>query len=196
MSRPRDVGRRDELLDGIVADCAEHGLGSRSLRDIADHVGTSHRMLIHHFGSREELMVAVVQAVEARQQTLQDQLTGTPTEALTTLWGHLSDPQLRPLERLFFESYSRGANGEAPFDRLLPGAVESWLVDDGGDPATRRLGLAVIRGLLLDLVATGDTVGTAAALARFAELTEAALRPEMPCGHATAAGVSSGSAGS
>ena len=177
MSRPRDLRRREELLDAVVADCAERGLGSHSLRDIADHIGTSHRMLIHHFGSREELMVAVVEAVEARQQTLQDELTGTPTEALTTLWCQLSEPQLRPLERLFFESYSRGANGEAPFDRLLPGAVESWLIDDGGDPAARRLGLAVIRGLLLDLVATGDEAGTAAALARFAELAEAALHP-------------------
>ncbi len=177
MSRPRDPRRREELLDAVVADCAEHGLGSRSLRDIADHIGTSHRMLIHHFGSREELMVAVVQAVEARQQMLQHELTGTPTEALTTLWRQLSEPQLRPLERLFFESYSRGASGETPFDRLLPGAVESWLVDDGGDPAARRLGLAVIRGLLLDLVATDDEAATTAALARFAELVDAALRP-------------------
>ena len=64
------LGRRDELLAAVVADCAEHGLGNRSLRDIADHVGTSHRMLIHHFGSREELLVAVVQEVEARQAAL------------------------------------------------------------------------------------------------------------------------------
>jgi AcrR family transcriptional regulator len=177
VSRPRDLRRREELLDAVVADCAEHGLGSRSLRDIAEHVGTSHRMLIHHFGSREELMVAVVEAVEARQHRLQAELSGTPTEALTALWRQLSDPQLRPLERLFFESYSRGANGESPFDRLLPGAVDSWLVDDDGDPAARRLGLAVIRGLLLDLVATGDEDGTAAALARFAELVEAGARP-------------------
>ena len=86
------------------------------------------------------------------------------------MWAHLSAPQLRPLERLFFECYARGANGEAPFDQLLPGAVESWLADDGGDPALRRLGLAVVRGLLLDLVATGDEAATAAALARFADL--------------------------
>ena len=114
--------------------------------------------------------------VVARQHRLQAELTGTPTEALATLWRQLSDPQLRSLERLFFESYSRGANGEPPFDRLLPGAVDSWLVDDGGDPAARRLGLAVIRGLLLDLVATGDEAGTAAALARFAEFVEGAPR--------------------
>jgi AcrR family transcriptional regulator len=172
VSRPRDLRRRDELLAAVVADCAEHGLGNRSLRDIADHVGTSHRMLIHHFGSREELMVAVVQAVEARQADLAGELGGSPADQLSAMWSHLSAPQLRPLERLFFESYARGANGEAPFDQLLPAAVDSWLVDDGGDPALRRLSLAVVRGLLLDLVATSDEAGTAAAIARFADLLD------------------------
>jgi AcrR family transcriptional regulator len=173
MSRPRDLVRRDELLAAVVADCAERGLGHRSLREIAEHVGTSHRMLIHHFGSREELMVAIVEAVEARQAELAASLGGTAAEQLVPMWSHLSDPALRPLERLFFESYSRGANGEAPFDRLLPGAVESWLVAEGVDPALRRLGLAVVRGLLLDLVATGDRAATTAALERFAALVAA-----------------------
>jgi AcrR family transcriptional regulator len=174
MPRPRDHARRAALLDAVVADCAAHGLGQRSLREIAEHVGTSHRMLLHHFGSRDALVVAVVQAVEARQAALAGDLDGAPAEQLATMWAHLSDPELRPLERLFFESYARGANGEAPFDQLLPGAVTSWLADDGrdggGDPALRRLGLAVVRGLLLDLVATGDRDATTAALERFAEL--------------------------
>jgi AcrR family transcriptional regulator len=176
MSRPRDVARRDELLAAVVADCAAHGLGHRSLRDIAENVGTSHRMLIHHFGSREELMVAVVQAVEARQAELAAAQTGLPAQQLRTMWEGLSAPAMRPLERLFFESYARGANGEAPFDQLVPGAVDSWLVADGGDPPLRRLMLAVVRGLLLDLAATGDTNATTAALERFTSLVATATR--------------------
>ena len=117
-------------------------------------------------------MVAVVQAVEARQAALASELSGPPAAQLTTMWQQLSARQLRPIERLFFECYSRGANGEAPFDQLVPAAVDSWLAEDGGDPAMRRLGLAVVRGLLLDLVATGDEAGTAAALARFADLVD------------------------
>ncbi len=182
MSRPRDFGRRDELLAAVVADCAEHGLGHRSLRDIADHIGTSHRMLIHHFGSREDLMVAVVQAVEARQVELATALDGPPAAQLGQMWAHLSEPALRPLERLFFESYARGANGEAPFDRLLPGAVESWLPADDRDPALRRLGLAVMRGLLMDLVATDDHAATTAALERFATLVSAGDVSPSPSG--------------
>ena len=85
------------------------------------------------------------------------------------------DVVLRPFERLFFECYSRGVQGEQPFARMLPGAVEDWLVDDGTtartiDPALTRLGLAVARGLLLDLVATQDDDGVDAAAKAFIEL--------------------------
>jgi AcrR family transcriptional regulator len=163
------------LLAAVIDTCAERGLGNRSLRDIANEVGTSHRMLIHHFGSRDELMVAVVQAVEARQGEVASTLAGPPATRMNQMWDHLSDPSLRALERLFFESYARGANGEAPFDQLIPGAVDVWLRAPPGaeaevDPALTRLALAVVRGLLLDLVATGARAETTAALRRFVEL--------------------------
>ena len=92
------------------------------------------------------------------------------------MWADLRRPELRPSERLFFECYARAAHGEAPFDRLLPGAVDGWPdavdVRTGGtaDPAMVRLGLAVTRGLLLDLVAIDDDEGVDAAAARFVEL--------------------------
>jgi AcrR family transcriptional regulator len=180
VSRPPDDRRRAELLAAVVATCAERGLGPRSLRDIAAEVGTSHRMLIHHFGSREGLLVAVFEEVEARQAALAASLAASPGELLTSMWTHLSDPALRSSERLFFECYARGANGEPPFDRLVPAAVDDWLrpATTGGpvpdaDPALTRLALAVVRGLLLDLVATGATDETTAALHRFAALVEA-----------------------
>jgi AcrR family transcriptional regulator len=162
-------------LAAVVETCAERGLGERSLRDIAEAAGTSHRMLIHHFGSREGLMVAVVREVEARQAALAAGLGGGPAERLGEMWEHLSDPSLRTFERLFFECYARGANGEAPFDALLPEAVDSWLASepaDRVDPALTRLALAVVRGLLLDLVATGDTAATTTALRRFTALLD------------------------
>jgi hypothetical protein len=80
------------------------------------------------------------------------------------------------LERLFFECYSRAAQGEKPFARMVPDAVNGWLAEvealaDGPvDPAMVRLGLAVVRGLLLDLVATDDDAGVDAAANAFASL--------------------------
>jgi len=173
MPRPPDTQRRQELLDALIDAFAAAGIGGRSLRDVADAVGTSHRMLLHHFGSRDELLLAIVEEVERRQMTAFADLPDDPADAVAAMWADLRRPELRPFERLFFECYSRAAQGEAPFTRLLPGAVDSWLdasAFDGVDAAMVRLGLAVTRGLLLDLVATDDETGVDAAAAAFARL--------------------------
>ena len=179
-----DAGRRDELLDALIDAFAEGGIGGRSLRDVADAVGTSHRMLLHHFGSREELLMAVVEEVERRQVSALAELPDDPAAAVAAMWADLRRPELWSFERLFFECYARAAQGEAPFTRLVPAAVDGWLAavdertDGTADPAMARLGLAVTRGLLLDLVATGDIDGVDAAAARWVALLR--VRPGTP----------------
>jgi AcrR family transcriptional regulator len=179
MARPPDIARRQELLDAVVEDVAVRGIGDRSLRDIAAAVGTSHRMLLHHFRSRDELLLAIVNAVERRQMALLRELPTEPGAAIAAMWADVRRPELRPFERLFFECYSRGAQGEQPFARMMPAAVDEWLA--GGEatgtaiePAMVRLGLAVTRGLLLDLVATGDEAGVDAAAEAFVSLVRRA----------------------
>ena len=49
-----------------VADIGAHGLADRSLRDLALAAGSSHRMIIYHFGSRAGLVAALVETVESR----------------------------------------------------------------------------------------------------------------------------------
>jgi len=176
MPRPPDDRRRKELLDALIDAFASGGVGGRSLRDVAGAVGTSHRMLLHHFGSRDELLLTIVEEVERRQAAMLAELPDDPADAFAAMWADLRRPELRPFERLFFECYARAAQGEAPFSRLLPAAVDGWLAEvdertDGtADPAMVRLSLAVTRGLLLDLVATGDDKGVDAAAARFVAL--------------------------
>lgn len=141
-------------------------------------------MLLHHFVSRDDLMLAIVDEVERRQMTVLAELPTEPADGFTAMWATLRSPELRPFERLFFECYSRGAQGEQPFARMVPGAVDAWLAEvqvaAGGanDPAFLRLGLAVTRGLLLDLVATDDDAGVTAAAQAFADL----LRRDRGCG--------------
>jgi AcrR family transcriptional regulator len=171
--------RRDDLLRRVVKAAADGGLARRSLRDLASQVGTSHRMLIHHFGSRDGLMAAVVESVERDQNQRIGELPEDAAEAIRSTWKRTSIPSLWPIERLFFECYARGTQGEAPFDRLVPALVERTLeavaarpdvsVDEEGR-AGARLGLAVIRGLLLDLVATGDRKATDRALELYASM--------------------------
>lgn len=176
MARTPDTERRRQLLDALVGEFAAGGIGDRSLRAVADAVGTSHRMLLHHFGSREDMLVAIVEEVERRQMGLLPELPRDPAGSFTAMWDDLRRSELRASERLFFECYARAAQGEKPFARMVPGAVDGWLreveeaSDSSVDPALARLGLAVIRGLLLDLVATDDDVGVDAAARAFAEL--------------------------
>jgi AcrR family transcriptional regulator len=176
MPRPPDERRRKELLDALIVAFATGGIGGRSLREIAETVGTSHRMLLHHFGSRDEMLLAIVEEVERRQAAMLTEIPDEMAGGFAAMWADLRRPELRPFERLFFECYTRAAQGEEPFTRLLPAAVDGWLaaVDERTegalDPALARLGLAVTRGLLLDLVATGDDEGVDAAAACFAAL--------------------------
>ena len=169
----------DDLLRRVVKAAADGGIARRSLRDLAAQVGTSHRMLIHHFGSRDGLLTAVVESVERDQNERLGELPDEAAEAIRVTWRRTSVPSLWPFERLFFECYARGAQGESPFDRLVPALVEQTLdavssradvaVDEEGR-AGARLGLAVIRGLLLDLVATGDRKATDRALELYASM--------------------------
>jgi AcrR family transcriptional regulator len=176
VARPPDVERRRALLDALIDAFADGGIGDRSLREIAEAVGTSHRMLLHHFGSRDELLVTIVNEIERRQMSVLPDAGTEPADAMAAMWADVRRPELRPFERLFFECYARGAQGEQPYARMLPGAVESWLAevaattDETADPAFVRLGLAVTRGLLLDLVATDDDDGVDAAATAFVEL--------------------------
>jgi AcrR family transcriptional regulator len=180
VARRPDLERRRQLLDALIEVFARGGIGDRSLREIAEAVGTSHRMLLHHFGSRDELLLTIVDEVERGQMSTLPDADTEAADAMAARWADVSRPGLRPFERLFFECYARGAQGEEPFARMVPGAVESWLteveVKTGGaaDPALVRLGLAVIRGLLLDLVATNDDGGVDAAAAAFVDLLRAA----------------------
>jgi AcrR family transcriptional regulator len=183
--------KRQELLAAVIADLAQAGLRDRSLRDIAAAVGTSHRMLIHHFGSRHGLMTAVVEAIEEDQKRFMESLDGESGDIASAMWQRLRDPQLWPAERLFFECYARALHGEPPFDRLLPGSVDDWLertvaldvtpdVPPGSARTRARFGLAVFRGLLLDLVGTGDLAGVDAAFAEYAALAALSTRATAP----------------
>jgi AcrR family transcriptional regulator len=176
LPRSRDDQRRQDVLQAVIETMAQTGIGARSLRDIAAAAGTSHRMLLHHFGTRDELLVAVVEEVEQQQMTRLSALPEDPLGGARAMWSSLREPALRPFERLFFECYARAAQGEQPFARLLARAVDTWLVaaadraPSGVDAPLVRLGLAVTRGLLLDLVGTGDEQGVDAAYERFLAL--------------------------
>ena len=182
---------RQRLLDAAVTYALAHGVGDLSLRELAAAIGTSHRMLIYHFGSKEGLHVEVVRAVEAAQRDVfADFVAGDLSlpEAARAYWRQVADPAMWPQERLFFELYGRALQGRPGTAELLDGIVESWIepmaayaVARGARESTARvdarLSVAVIRGLLLDLLATGDRAAVDAAFEHFLVL----MRSRMTC---------------
>jgi AcrR family transcriptional regulator len=140
-------------------------------------------MLIYHFGSKEALLTEIVRTVEARQReqvaALAHDADLTSPGALEGLWAHFADEALWPWERLFFEVYAQALQGRRHARGLLDDAIDAWLdplaailVAQGVAAADARhearLLLAVTRGMLLDLLATGDRAGVDAAMRRFA----------------------------
>jgi AcrR family transcriptional regulator len=175
---------KEQLLDNVIEHFTRHGLGDISLRQVAAAIGSSHRMLIYHFGSKNGLLVAVARAVEARTREDFSQLkSGTDRdneEIIRHMWDYVADPALGDFERLFFALFGRGLQGDDEIRPLMGSNTESWLEAStasthapGLPPdvarAHARLGLAVVRGLLMDLLATGDRAGTDASLALFAQ---------------------------
>ena len=169
---------RERLLAAAVEQAMRGGIADLSLRELAAAIGTSHRMLLYHFGSREGLLTAVARAVEEAQRAAvsQEGITGANARRL---WERFSDPQLWPAERLFFELYAHALLGRPGTEGFLENATEPWVtaitpaiareagLDDKTARAEARLAVAVTRGLLLDLLATGDRGGVTEAFERY-----------------------------
>jgi len=193
---------KQRLLRAAIDHVADHGVADLSLRGLAAAIGTSHRMLIYHFGSKEGLLIEVIRAVEAQQRdtlaSLDVDPSLSPGDVARRMWRHLSDPALWPNERLFFETYGQALQARPHTVEFLDGIVESWLEPiaalrgaQGVPPdrarAQARLDLAITRGLLLDLLATGDRAGTTDAVEQAITLFET-WRAQLPSALGTPGG--------
>ena len=64
MARPKPD--RSLMLDAMADHVLGHGLNTASLRPLAQAAGTSDRMLIYHFGSKDALIAALLEHLAAR----------------------------------------------------------------------------------------------------------------------------------
>ena len=183
-----DSARKQELLDAAYTYALGTGLADLSLRPLATEIGSSPRVLLFLFGSKEGLVRALL--AKAREEELRylaalREASGGGDLSATgrDVWEWLARPEHRALFSLWVEGYARSLLGEpgpwADFGRdtvrdwldLLaerqatrpPGAAADAAVDA---EAERTLLLAVLRGALLDLIATGDTDRVTAAVHR------------------------------
>jgi AcrR family transcriptional regulator len=181
-TKTNPAGRATELLAGAVAYLSREGIENFSLANLATALGTSSRMLIYHFGSRDELLASVQR--EMRHQVteeLRSRHFDTLSEAVRATWNYYV-PRLPHME-LFYHLTSRSFEDPDAFTSFTGTAVSDWeqfflevAVREGYQsrdavPAG-RLALAGFRGLIHDLLLTGDLKHLSRSIDMFAELLD------------------------
>jgi AcrR family transcriptional regulator len=168
--RTVDERRRVELLDRIVDYVLSSGLADLSLRPLAKAVGSSPRVLLYYFGSKEELVTEILVRAGERQRDVFAKLPKNPQsyeETLRAAWKIVSAPEREPIFRLFFETYGLALQNRKRFARFLDRVVENWLayleapaIRNGYSRKDARalatVMIAGFRGFMLDLCATRD----------------------------------------
>lgn len=172
---------KQRLLAATLKHLEDNGVADMSLRQLAEQLGTSHRLLIYHFGTKEGLLVAVVEEIERVQRRWLEDLWArelTPIELMRSSWDRTCDPKLDKQLRLFVEIYGHVVQGRAHTAPLLDTLIGAWM-----EPATdlfkrmgmttaharvhARLHVATMRGLMLDLLTMGDVKAGQAAFEQY-----------------------------
>jgi len=171
VGRTASLQRPGELLDAIVDYLMAHGVAELSLRPLAKAVGSSPRVLLYYFGSKEELVVKALARMRERQRGTYEKMKAanfaTPRDACRAIWNHLSAPESESLFRMFVEAYALALRHPRQFAEFLRAAIEDWLgflaaplIRKGYAQSVARAHATVVlagfRGFLLDYCASKD----------------------------------------
>ena len=182
-TKPAPSARETELLELAYAYSLTHGLADLSLRPLAAAIGSSPRVLLFLFGSKDGLIRALLARARSDELDLLQKITsqydvppGLEVVA-TELWTWLAAAERRPLMKLWVEAYGRSLVApDGPWTDFARSTVDDWLEllksvqpdSDTVEAEARRTGvLAILRGGLLDLLATGDADRTTAAIRQY-----------------------------
>ncbi|WP_018333969.1 TetR/AcrR family transcriptional regulator [Actinomycetospora chiangmaiensis] len=180
VGRPVDHRRRAALLDAAVDHATEEVFADLSFRSVAAALGVSTTTLVHHFGTKEQLLESILGRLRERL-VASSGATGEQHPDLATaaraFWTWSADPARWPTLRLFFAVYGHAVQSPGSFDGFLRTVGADWIAvlveaqGPGVDPATATaratVVVATLRGLLLDLLATDDRERVEAAAALF-----------------------------
>lgn len=158
----------------------EHGFADLSWRPVAAGLGVSTSTLVHHFGTKEQMLEAILDRLRERAFTATNDVLGGQAGLAATVravWDRTSDRRQGPEFRLFFAVYGRALQAPEQFASFLDRVVTDWMralvqaqgpaVDRATATRTATLVIATLRGLLLDLLATGDRARVQAAAEAF-----------------------------
>src|SRR5579859_1260701 len=174
--------RKQELLDALIRYLVRHGLADLSLRPMAAEAGTSARLLIFHFSSKEKLLAAVLAEMQARLQSSFSELLAEnppPRKAplLRIFWDWATTGENYDYHRLLYQLQMLAAHNPKVYGRYLKKISLSWLelIQPALPPGQQTPGFAtlygaVFDGLFIELMSTGDRGRVLAALEQFIRL--------------------------
>jgi AcrR family transcriptional regulator len=172
VARLVDVHHRAQLLDAVVRYLAEHGLANVSLRPMAGRLGVSVNALVHHFGSKDDLIVAALRRSEEVQQQVETQwLERRPdlsqADLLRAWWRWITaSPQNLAVVRLGIEAAALDATVTGLPRQVRGDQIGIWRshieqrllaegVAESAATIEASLAKAMFTGLVVDLLATG-----------------------------------------
>lgn len=138
------MSRREDLLDQVTDHVLAEGLIGLTLRPVAAAIGTSDRMLLYHFKSRDELVTAVVARTIQRAVTAVDQLPPERNvrDGVHALWQALLKAPLHQCIDVYCQAAATGLIGAEPYlsvvrhsNDLWSEGLERYLVRCGADPS-------------------------------------------------------------
>ena len=184
--------RRAKLLDEVADYILNNGLADLSLRPLATAIDTSPRMLLYFFGSKERLIAEALAHIRVREQIDFKRAVSKPRapdrlESLLRDWRSSASPRREKYSRLFFEVYGLALQNPEQFPGFLERALGDWLplfeqafaaagVSSAPAKTLATLALGAVRGLHLDLLATGDRKRTEAAFQEMLRLFSLAVQ--------------------
>ena len=121
--------RREELTEAATDYALDHGLIGLSLRPLARALGTSDRMLLYHFGDKDDLVATILRTTTARSaQSLRE--LPTPRDlraAVLELWRAVTTGPQERCQRLYVEAAALGLFGREPYATAVRETNAAWV---------------------------------------------------------------------
>jgi AcrR family transcriptional regulator len=123
------MSKREELADRATDYVLEHGLIGLSLRPLAAALGTSDRMLIYHFGSKDELIAAVLANSNERSMAFITAMKPAKSvrQAVLDLWSIYSAGQVQRCQLMYVEAAALGLFGREPYASSIRESNAVWM---------------------------------------------------------------------
>jgi AcrR family transcriptional regulator len=182
MSRPSEPRKKEILVERCLAIAIKTGTLDSSINEIAEKIGTSGRMLVYHFGSKNELERQIISLLETRLQeklwsfqSLAIQETDRPVKPFLEMWEHLTSPDIHGLLKLTMELNQRAMQGDAETRQFLEQEHQKWITTLSQLLNNEDIALSLFhlfQGAVMDFLTTGNAQRGRRAIRAFLESLE------------------------